>query len=210
MIENEEDHYATKVSRSDGELTSANSSVVEPESIPASGAQVQLAKLDEASAKHNIVLVSPNEIEGSYELGGWTCAVMTAELITPEHLDLTKRMLKFLADIDANGLAAPQIGIKQRFFVYWDNRTNQAHVCYNPQYYKASAYVRLLERCLSYGDLRFYLERPKEVQAVWYEWDNTKLVKKTKRLKGLNAEIFQHETDHLDGITIATKGVLIQ
>jgi len=153
----------------------------------------------------NLVLSSPNEVEGV------VCEEMTITDITDEHIDLTKRMLKLLAEINGLGLAAPQIGLKKRFMVYWDTRQNMPYVCYNPKYYPSRHMVNWAEKCLTYGDLTFAVQRYKEVQAVWWEYDPDKkeLVKMSKNLKGLQGEVFQHETDHLNGITIS-RGVLLR
>jgi peptide deformylase len=161
--------------------------------------------LDAAKKEHAIVFAKPEEVEGV------VCEDVTIEDITPEHLDLTKRMLKLLAQINGLGLAAPQIGIKKKFFVYWDTRTNTPHCCYNAKYYGNRSTATWGERCLTYGQLMFAIKRYKSIQAVWYEYDPDKheLVKRTKSMSRLEAEVFQHETDHLNGETLATKGILI-
>lgn len=151
----------------------------------------------------------PSEVEGAM------CEEMALEEITPDHIELTKKMLRLLAEINGLGLAAPQIGIKKRFMVYWDTRQNMPYVCYNPKYYPSKHQTTWAEKCLTYGELTFAVKRWREVQAVWWEfdtdadWANPRLIKKTKNLKGLLAEVFQHETDHLNGITIAS-GVLLR
>jgi len=161
--------------------------------------------LDAATKEQAIVFSKPEDVEGV------VCEDVTIEDITPEHIELTKRMLKLLAQINGLGLAAPQIGIKKKFFVYWDTRTNTPHCCYNAKYYGDRSTVTWGERCLTYGQLMFAIKRYKSIQAVWYEYDPDKheLVKKTKKLNRLEAEVFQHETDHLYGETLATKGILI-
>ncbi len=162
--------------------------------------------LDAAKKEHAIVFAKPEEVEGV------VCEDVTIEDITPEHLDLTKRMLKLLAQINGLGLAAPQIGIKKKFFVYWDTRTNTPHCCYNAKYYGDRSKAVWGEKCLTYGQLMFAIKRFKNIQAVWYEYDPDKheLVKRTKSMSRLEAEVFQHETDHLNGDTIATKGILVR
>jgi len=162
--------------------------------------------LEAAKQEHAIVFSKPIEVEGV------ECDEVTIEDITPEHLDLTKRMLKLLAQISGLGLAAPQIGIKKKFFVYWDTRTNTAHCCYNAKYYPGEGKAVWGEKCLTYGQLMFAIKRFKTCQAVWWEYDQDKnvLVKRTQRLRGLEAQVFQHETDHLNGKTIATNGVFVK
>jgi peptide deformylase len=96
--------------------------------------------------------------------------------------------------------------------VYWDTRQNMPYVCYNPKYYPGSYQVTWAEKCLTYGLFTFAVKRWKEVRAVWWEYDPFvgKLIKRAKPLKSLQGEVFQHETDHLNGITIAQQGVLLR
>ena len=96
--------------------------------------------------------------------------------------------------------------------VYWDSRQNRPAVCYNPKYYPGARKTSTWgEKCLTYGDLLFAIKRYKEIQAVWFEYDPDKkeFYRKAKALKGLEAEVFQHECDHLYGKTIATEGTLV-
>ena len=162
--------------------------------------------LNTAKEEHAIVFAKPEDVEGI------ECEEVSIEDITPDHIDLTKRMLRLLAQINGLGLAAPQIGIKKKFFVYWDTRTNSAHCCYNAKYYPGDGKAVFGERCLTYGQLMFAVKRFKTCQAVWWEYDpdTHSLNKKTKRLRGLEAQVFQHETDHLTGVTIATHGDLVK
>jgi peptide deformylase len=148
----------------------------------------------------------PNEVERVI------CEEMTDEDITPEHLDLTKKMLRLLAEINGLGLAAPQIGINKKFMVYWEVRQNMPYVCYNPKYYPDGHKGVWAEKCLTYGEITFAVKRFKGIRAIWWEYNpsTNKLEKKSKTLHGLQAEVFQHETDHLNGITIATMGTLVR
>lgn len=155
-----------------------------------------------AQKMHDITLSNPQFVENV------DCKEMIVGDITEEHLDLTKRMLKFLSDIGALGLSASQIGIEKRFFVYWDEMF-EPHAIYNPKYYAAEKKKeRWVEKCLTYGDLQFAIDRYKYISAIWWEYDPQKkeLYKVTKRLRGLNARVFQHETDHLNSKTISTEG----
>jgi peptide deformylase len=163
----------------------------------------KFAETTVAQKKYDITLSEPSFVEGA------ECDEMTVEDITEEHLELTKKMLRFLSDVKGLGLAAPQIGIKKKFFAYWDESLNP-HVVYNPKYYAAEKKQETwVEKCLTYGDLKFVIKRFKYLSAVWWEFDPEKkeLYKVTKRLRGLNAQVFQHETDHVNGETIATKGI---
>ena len=152
--------------------------------------------------KHDITLAASGEVEGA------VCEEMTIEDITEEHIELTKSMLRFLSDMNGLGLAAPQIGITKQFFVYW-NEQLKPNAVYNPKYFPAEKKKETwVEKCLTYGDQGFVINRYKYIRAVWWEFDPEKneLVKRMKKLRGLNAQVFQHETDHIHGKTIATEG----
>jgi len=64
----------------------------------------------------------------------------------------------------------------------------------------------MIEGCLSYKDKHFIVERAKAVQAVYYTFAHNQMLRITNHLTGMKAIIFQHETDHTDGMTIALKG----
>lgn len=156
-----------------------------------------------AQAKHNLTLSPPEFVENV------ECAEMTVDDITEDHIDLTKRMLRFLTDINGLGLAAPQIGIEKRFFVYWNSQT-RPQVIYNPKWYPAEKKKEgWVEKCLTYGDLGFLIERYKYISALWWEYDpeNKNLYQVTKRLRGVDAHVFQHETDHLNSRTLKHTGI---
>lgn len=158
-----------------------------------------------AKEDYGLSMAPINEVENVI------CDEVTAADMTDNFIEMTRKMLRLIADIGASGLAAPQIGVKKRVFVYWDKRDNNPRVCYNPKYYKDTYTTQYIEKCLTYGPLNFLVKRYKAIQAVWYEWNPTaqEFTKRTKKLSGREAEIFQHETDHLDGKTVATIGKLL-
>lgn len=160
--------------------------------------------LEENAEKYNIRLVSFEEVE---KLTEKDVEAVSASDITPEFLDLTKRMLKYLVEIGGLGLAGPQLGMKKAFFVYWTDH-DDPRVIYNPSYYPDSnAKIYKVEGCLTYTNLRFAVERFKRIRAVWYEYDEKEgLIKRSRSLSGQDAEVFQHETDHCKGKTIAQIG----
>lgn len=165
-----------------------------------------VARAGDVARELGITFSPPAEVEGV------ECEDIVLEDITEDFIQKTRDMLKLLAEINGLGLAGPQIGIKKKFMVYWDTRQNMPYVCYNPKYYPDGKQTLWAERCLTYGDLAFAIKRYKGVRAVWWEYDPDKkaLIKKSRALKGLQAEVFQHETDHLNGVTIATAGLLLQ
>jgi peptide deformylase len=55
-----------------------------------------------------------------------------------------------------------------------------------------------LEGCLSFKDIFVKVERPKEIEV---QYETTQGKTKTARLDGMESKCFQHELDHLEGIT---------
>lgn len=88
------------------------------------------------------------------------------------------------------GVAAPQIGICQSFFLFGKK------IAVNPKItWRSEDTEEMLEGCLSLATNHF-VERNKEIEV---EYLNKDLVQIVERLSGLEARIFQHEYDHLMG-----------
>ncbi len=119
---------------------------------------------------------------------------------------------------DGVAIAAPQIGLSLRIFVvskniFDDERLRELSniksgigkdlVCINPEITKVSKKkIWLPEGCLSvrwlYGEVR---RADKATISAYDEYGK----KFTRGASGLLAQIFQHETDHLDGILFTDK-----
>jgi len=109
---------------------------------------------------------------------------------------LVTDLIDTMHDEDGVGMAAPQIGVSRRVFVY-DIDDVIGHVI-NPRIeYPDDAEQVGLEGCLSIPDLRYDTRR--RMNAVAHGAD---MFGNPLRLEGsgLLARCFQHETDHLDGI----------
>jgi len=121
------------------------------------------------------------------------------------HADLEKfehEMIKCMEDEGGLGLAANQIGITKRFFAIghdsFDTIRNPA-IIYNPRILKSSTEKVIdVEGCLSFMGVWVKVERPKIVE-VQYELSNGQT--HTHAIDGMESKCFQHELDHLDGIT---------
>ena len=110
--------------------------------------------------------------------------------------------IKLMLDENGMGLAANQIGITKRFFAMghetFDTFQKPA-IIYNPKVISFSEEkVVDTEGCLSFKGIWLKVERPKIVEV---EYETTKGTKHTARLDGMESKCFQHECDHLDGIT---------
>ena len=129
------------------------------------------------------------------------CAPVDA--ITPEILRNMDEMVKMMSEQNGVGLAAPQVGVLQRFLVMMNPDTNEVFKMINPVIVSRSAETVVMEEgCLSVlgpDGLPVYanVTRP---AVVTVEWTDVAGQRCAAEMSGLPARIVQHETDHLDGI----------
>lgn len=105
------------------------------------------------------------------------------------------------------GLAAPQVGIFKRFFIMKDFQTNSYLLIINPIItWKSNKLESFEEGCLTYNTASkkptIFIKRSKSIIASYTYPDGSTV---TKNMKRLTAKLFQHESDHLIGITIFNK-----
>ena len=111
-----------------------------------------------------------------------------------------KEMYDLMMKSHGVGLAAPQVGINKSFFIMGSRESYT--VITNPKVIETSDnLIKMQEGCLSFPDLWLQVLRPDNV-TVEYLNTNGKMV--TEKLEGMVSRIFQHETDHLNGITYDT------
>ena len=105
------------------------------------------------------------------------------------------RMLELMHDADGIGLAATQVGILRRLFVF--SNDGEDTVLVNPVITSRGDTLESSEEgCLSLGSVRVPVERPTEVTIEGKDVQGEPL---TLALEGLPARCVQHELDHLDG-----------
>ena len=111
-------------------------------------------------------------------------------------------MIKLMSDELGMGLAANQIGISKRFFAIGHESfdTFKKHaIIWNPQVINFSKdKVIDVEGCLSFKGIWLKVERPKTVEV---QYETTQGKTRFAKLDGMESKCFQHECDHLDGIT---------
>ena len=111
-------------------------------------------------------------------------------------------MIKLMLDERGMGLAANQIGITKRFFAIGHDSfdTFQKHaIIWNPQVINFSEEKMIdVEGCLSFKDVFVKVERPKIIEV---QYETTQGKTRFAKLNGMESKCFQHELDHLDGIT---------
>jgi peptide deformylase len=101
----------------------------------------------------------------------------------------------------AVGLAAPQIGRLERFFVMRIDDKDTFIGVINPRVHAAhTAASPFLEGCLSIPGFETTVWRYDDIDVSYVDAHTGLSVH--RRMTGLYARIFQHELDHLDGIQI--------
>lgn len=162
------------------------------------------------------IILAPNEI-----LRGRTKRV---KKITPYYLNALKEMVQLASafiDPEGVGLAAPQVGISEQFFIaklenrmsnhsakkssrtiaklenHSQENSSEFIAIFNPKIlFYSKRTKKFLEGCLSIPDYYGEVTRPTMVK-VQYQNKQGGIISET--LKGINAMIFQHEYDHLIG-----------
>ena len=111
-------------------------------------------------------------------------------------------MIKLMLDERGIGLAANQIGVTKRFFAIGHDSFDTFEkpvIIWNPQIImQCKEKVIDVEGCLSFKDIFVKVERPETIEV---QYETTKGQTKYARLEGMESKCFQHEQDHLEGIT---------
>jgi len=110
---------------------------------------------------------------------------------------LADDMLETMYDAPGLGLAAPQVGVQKRLFVYDIDDEPRAMV--NPVITETRGEWTYLEGCLSVPNLHWEIVRPKEILITGYDLDGNEIEIEADELE---ARMFQHELDHLDGVLL--------
>jgi peptide deformylase len=119
--------------------------------------------------------------------------------ISTQHVaELSQALLTFMKESGGIGLSANQVGLRDRCFVM--SVGGQDWACFNPEIVNSdNDYVEFNEGCLSFSGDSCIISRPNTInvrfQDVHGNWQETTLL-------GLTSRCFQHELDHLNGITM--------
>ena len=121
--------------------------------------------------------------------------------VGPEEKKLMDDMLETMYAASGIGLAAIQIGIPKRIIVMDISKDEKKK---EPRYFvepviknKDSINVTYEEGCLSVPNQFAEIDRPKECEVEYLDYNGQK---KTLKAEGLLATCIQHEMDHLEGI----------
>ena len=124
------------------------------------------------------------------------------EKIDEKLLQTLDTMVAMMREQSGVGLAAPQVGITQRFLVMMTPDNEQIFKMINPRITSRSEKTCTMEEgCLSVlgGDnLPVYanVSRPESVTVEWTDENGEQM---SAEMSGVPARIVQHETDPLDG-----------
>lgn len=110
---------------------------------------------------------------------------------------LADDMLETMYAAPGVGLAAPQVGIQKRIFVY-DAGEGPA-VVINPRISESSGEWTFEEGCLSVPGLSWPIVRPREILLEGIDLDGNALAIEAEEYL---ARVYQHEVDHLDGVLL--------
>ncbi len=114
----------------------------------------------------------------------------------PEIRRLIADMAETMLDASGIGLAAPQVHVPLRLFV-WRGPTGVAALV-NPELEPLGEEVETAwEGCLSIPGLRGAVERPKRIRYRGLDAEGNPV---EGEAEAMTARVMQHETDHLDGI----------
>ena len=108
---------------------------------------------------------------------------------------LVDDMVETMYDAVGAGLAAPQVGVQKRLFVY--DVGDGPEVIINPTIVETSGEWYHDEGCLSIPGLRLGIVRPDQVHLVGIDLEGEEVSIETDEFLG---RVFQHEVDHLDGV----------
>jgi peptide deformylase len=124
-----------------------------------------------------------------------TTPASPVETFDKELRTLVKDLMETMHDAPGAGLAAPQIGVPLRVFV-WDVDDVEGHLV-NPSLSLSDELQDGEEGCLSFPDLRYDTPRALRVVARGFNMHGEPIV-----IEGTEylSRAIQHETDHLDGI----------
>jgi peptide deformylase len=109
---------------------------------------------------------------------------------------LAQDMIDTMRAAPGIGLAAPQVGVQKRLFVYQLDEDEPPVTLINPVIDDVRGEWEYEEGCLSIPGLYFPIVRPKEVHLRGYDLDGREISIDADEIM---ARAFQHELDHLDG-----------
>ncbi len=122
-------------------------------------------------------------------------------------LENVQRAIEFVSNKEnaAAGLAAPQIGLSESWFVMKKHRDQSILVVVNPTILGRMGNKQHIEACFS----EQYPARVKRSKSVTVQYQTLDSVIHKETLEGMDSQVFQHEYSHLLGRLLSTEGQVI-
>ncbi len=124
------------------------------------------------------------------------------DVVDKEINDLVKDMFETMYNAEGVGLAANQIGVSLRVMVIDTTPKKESPplklVLINPEVISAEGSIKYKEGCLSFPGLTVEVERYNRLKVKALDLSGEE---REYELEGFPAIVFQHEMDHLMGIT---------
>jgi len=159
--------------------------------------EVRNTKLDpEAEARRQLALTQVRQ----YPDPVLRMQAREVESFDDDLASLVERMRHLLRDANGIGLAATQVGVLRRVFLFLPDLEQDAVALVNPRIVESSdERVSDDEGCLSLQGVVVPVERDERVTVEASDPEGNEV---RFELEGLPARIAQHELDHLDGVLI--------
>ncbi len=139
-------------------------------------------------------------VMSNYHLRYFGDPVLTTRAAEVTNIDggvvsLVEEMIDVMYEAQGVGLAAPQVGVGKRLFVYQIGDDDPITIV-NPTITEGRGEWEYDEGCLSIPGLFFPIVRPKEIYLTGFDLDGREISLEADELE---ARCLQHELDHLDG-----------
>ncbi len=127
---------------------------------------------------------------------------VTKEITDIDHrvAALADLMIETMYEAPGAGLAANQVGVQRRMFVY--DKGDGPVVVVNPEIKESDGEWAFEEGCLSVPGLSWEIVRPNRIHLVGFDLDGNEISIEADEYEG---RIFQHEMDHLNGILLVER-----
>lgn len=112
---------------------------------------------------------------------------------------LADGMIEAMYEASGAAVAAPQVGVQQRLFVYDLRDGDGPKTIVNPTIVESRGEYVFEEGCLSIPGLAWEVVRPDEVHLTGWDLDGNEISIEASEYEG---RVFQHEHDHLDGVLL--------
>jgi peptide deformylase len=126
----------------------------------------------------------------------------TIETITEDIIGLSERMKEKMVQWNGIGLAAPQVGHNIRLIIIRLS-TGKIQEMINPRIsWTSDSRVKMEEGCLSIPEKNIWIDRPSKVRVKFQTQEGEF---KYWCLSKMDARVFLHEYDHLEGILMTDR-----